>query len=398
MMHDTVREDLQTKVSAGLAPRIRSNAAPAIERKLLAPPPVVKPAIPPKKRVTAGLLSHKTSPTLVEFQNKNASLPDWRIQLQNAVQQRKGGIPETSEAAESTFATLRTAAATQVEVAIDQTSADPRVESAMRRIAESRKTFHDTAPKYKKPVPLRPFGVVSTGRAGSTATATAAAPAKTSFAQKPMLVSAPVSEKRDTNKLPPIEPALKNEPVTENTIIEKVEKSESGSLPAKYSEINRIEIKTEHAEINISEAPELETDEIEDLAPMSMRFGAGLFDFIIGGFAAMLLLSPLAFTSANWFTTSSVLTFAGMFAIALFAYMTSCLGFFGKTMGMRLFQLELVDAVENEYPTLRQAAISSAVFITTLAFAGAGFLTIFFNEERRGLHDLLSGTILVREF
>jgi uncharacterized RDD family membrane protein YckC len=78
--------------------------------------------------------------------------------------------------------------------------------------------------------------------------------------------------------------------------------------------------------------------------------------------------------------------------------MTLCLGFFGKTMGMRLFSLELVDAVENEYPTLKQAAINSSVFLVSLVFGGAGFLTSLFNEERRALHDLLSGTILVREF
>jgi uncharacterized RDD family membrane protein YckC len=58
----------------------------------------------------------------------------------------------------------------------------------------------------------------------------------------------------------------------------------------------------------------------------------------------------------------------------------------------------LVDAIENEYPTLKQAAVNSSVFLLSLAVCGAGFLTTFFNEERRALHDLLSGTILVREF
>jgi len=67
-------------------------------------------------------------------------------------------------------------------------------------------------------------------------------------------------------------------------------------------------------------------------------------------------------------------------------------------MGMRLFSLEIVDAMENEYPTLQQAAISSSLFLISLAFAGSGFITAFFNEERRAIHDLLSGTIVVREF
>jgi uncharacterized RDD family membrane protein YckC len=140
------------------------------------------------------------------------------------------------------------------------------------------------------------------------------------------------------------------------------------------------------------------SEEIEDLAPFSMRFSAGLFDLIIGAFAAGVLLSPLAFASEDWFNASGLLTFVCGWAIVLFIYMTACLGFFGKTMGMRLFSLELVDAVENEYPTLRQAAVNSAIFILSLITLGAGFLAVLYNEERRALHDLLSGTILVREF
>lgn len=389
MMNDTIR--VQTKISARLTPRINTSTA------LAPPPPSIKPPVTAKKRVTGNLFSCKTSQTLVEFQNKKTSLPDWRIQLQNAVQHRKGGSAETPVFTESSPAALKVAAdAPPAEIEIDQAIADPRVANAMRRIAESRKTFHETAPKQKRPVPLRPFGVVSAGKAFSNSTATAAAPARISLAPKPVLVKSPVAEKRDTNKLPPIAPAPEKQTAT--PVLENVEKILSGSLPTKTAAIHRIEIKTETADIPVSEAPEFQTDEIEDLAPMSMRFGAGLFDFIIGGFAAMILLSPLAFTNANWFTTSSILTFAGTFALVMFAYMTACLGFFGKTMGMRLFQLELVDAVDNEYPTLRQAAINSSIFILTVPFAGAGFLAIFFNEERRGLHDLLSGTILVREF
>src|SRR5206468_893790 len=95
-------------------------------------------------------------------------------------------------------------------------------------------------------------------------------------------------------------------------------------------------------------------EEIEDLAPFSMRFAAGLFDLIIAGFATMLLLSPLAFINDNWFTSTGLLTLVSSFATVAFLYMTVCLGFYGKTMGMRLFSLELVDAIENEYPTLKQ--------------------------------------------
>ena len=406
MMNDTVREDLQTKISTGPIPRFEAKATPLPERRPVPPRPATTPPVVVRKHITAGLVSQKTSPTLVEFQNKNASLPDWRIQLQNAVQQRKGGHTEAAVTAAANnagnqfpnnrVATLKAEIVPRTLPEITAEISDPRVASAMRRIAASRNTFLETDVKPKKPAPMRPFGVVSPNNNGSAA---ATAPARVDAAPKPKLVSPPPqAEKRSTNKLPPIETPPETAIMTAKPVISRVEKIESGSLPTEFPEIKRIQIKTESAEIDNFETQEIEKDEIEDLAPFSMRFGAGLFDLIIGGFISMLLLLPLAFTSGNWFTTTGLLTIAATWALVTFLYMTACLGFFGKTMGMRLFVLELVDAVDNEYPTLRQAAVNSSVFIVMLAFAGAGFLTVFFNEENRALHDLLSGTILVREF
>jgi uncharacterized RDD family membrane protein YckC len=129
-----------------------------------------------------------------------------------------------------------------------------------------------------------------------------------------------------------------------------------------------------------------------------MRFGAGLFDLIVGAFISMLVLAPFALNGADWFTGSGALLAGAVWAAVMFVYMTVSLGFLGKTVGMRLFSLELVDAVENEYPTLYQAAVNSSLFLLSLLFLGAGFIPVLFNEERRAVHDLLSGTILVREF
>ncbi len=418
MMYDTVREDLQAKVTSGrLAPRVEAKAEPlpqtmpgAVAQRVteVAPQNVMrKPPPPVKKNETSDLVSSKTSPTLVGFQSKNAALPDWRIQLQNAVQQRKGG-----HAAPVTLSTLDNGthyptnggAALKVEI-VQRPEAqptpeisDPRVASAMRRIAESRDTFLEADKKAvaPKPAPAKsyPFGVVpSIGR-----TATAAAPPRINALPKPTLVRASpvvVAGKRDTNKLPPIN--FRPEMVSE-TVEPDSESTVSQTLPSEFTEIKRIRIRAEHTQTEDVDADDTQTDEIEDLALFSTRFGAGLFDLIIAGFASLIILSPIAFTRGEWLTTAGLLTFTGVCAIILFFYMTVCLGFYGKTMGMRLFSLELVDAVENEYPTLHQAAVSSSVFILSLVFGGAGFLTVFFNEEKRAAHDLLSGTILVREF
>ncbi len=402
MMHDSVREELQTKITPVVLPRIVSREQPKPVREPIPQRPLMV-AMPIAKRTeTADLAVSKTSPTLVEFQNKNASLPDWRLQLQNAVQQRKGGQSVISAQNDDRTYPTNGGAALKAEIVmppapeVAQNISDPRVANAMRRIDQSRQTFSEPQVAPKKPVMARPaparsfpFDVV----APSSRTATAAAPARTPVTSeampRPKLV-VPVAEKRDTNKLPPIERVIKIEDLVE-------EKVTSGALASEFAGIGRIQIKAEHHEIDEADV-EIFDDEIEDLAPFSMRFGAGLFDLIISGFASMVILAPFAFTVSSWSTASGVLIFAATCAIVSFAYMTTCLGFFGKTMGMRLFSLELVDAVENEYPTLQQAAINSSIFLVSLPVCGAGFAAAYFNEERRALHDLVSGTIIVREF
>jgi uncharacterized RDD family membrane protein YckC len=64
---------------------------------------------------------------------------------------------------------------------------------------------------------------------------------------------------------------------------------------------------------------------------------------------------------------------------------------------MRIFSLELIDAEQNAVPTVHQAAVSSAVYLLSMTFAGIGFLTIPFNEEKRAFHDIVSGTLLIRD-
>lgn len=394
MMNDTVREELESKIMTATPRRMEMRPETATERT---------PPRPARRQDTDGLVAPKTSPTLVEFQTKNATLPDWRLQLQNLVQQRKG---VQSAAAELVSAggptTLASAAAiTAPSKRLESTpgieSADPRVVNAMRRIEESRKAFLPvenghvgTSAAKSIPNHQQRFNVVSPTMAASPARAAVTAQPKPQLVM-PLLQMA---KRIDTNKLPPLAKAIEHVVKIEDPAAEKIN---TGDVPIECGDIKRIHIRADHAEI---EDPEknIVDDEIDDLAPVSMRFSAGVFDLIIGAFAAMLMLSPLAFTSGNWFSASGLLTFVSMFSIVMFLYMTVSLGFCGKTLGMRLFSLELVDAVENQYPTMRQAAVNSSVFLLSLVFAGAGFLTLLFNEEKRALHDLASGTILVKEF
>lgn len=396
MMNDTVREELQSKITMGARSHIGLQPAPSIAK------PTAKPASDAavvarttSRTVTAGLVAPKTSQTLVDFQNKQTALPDWRLQLQNAVRQRKG-LSDMSSAVEQPLSiAVPTAAAAPAEQAMKVQPSDPRVAKAVERMNASRAKFTEEAVRPRKPQPpvMRAaatslkFGVVST-------TGTAAAPAlsRVEPAARPKLVVPPPTAKRITSKLPPVASV-----VTAPPEIEEPQKIAKPEVPFEAAEIDRIRINVSQDAV-AAEAPGSYEDDIDDLAPYSMRFGAGLFDLIIGAFIAMVVTSPFILAGGDWSTSGGVLLFVGVWAIVLFLYMTACVGIVGKTLGMRLFSLELVDAFENEYPTLQQAAINSAVYLITLPLAGAGFVTMFYNEENRALHDLLSGTIQVREF
>src|SRR6186997_1787787 len=119
MMYDTVREELQTKITSGPLPaakvKARTEATPQ-PRPSIPPPPFTAPRVE-RRAQTGGLAASKTSPTLVEFQNKNASVPEWRLQLQNAVQQRRGGQPQAAEAGTRPQFNAHGAAALKVESA-----------------------------------------------------------------------------------------------------------------------------------------------------------------------------------------------------------------------------------------------------------------------------------------
>lgn len=408
MMNDTVREELQTKITTGAIQRAEVVPSP----KPLAEKSVIKAEPPIRRAETAELAIAKTSPTLVEFQNKNNIVPEWRLQMQNAVQQRIGSAATAVKMAPSTdfpisgATALKAQPVKRAEQIVESEISDPRVASALKRINDSRKTYLPPAKAWKKSshnisAPMKPYRVVT-----EQAKATPASQPPETVKPEPKLnvLSMP---KRITTELPKLDPAIEKafETSSEPVAIESLQPSIVGAETSKaiserqteFAEIKSIRIKAEAIEIETL-AQEEAADEIEDLAPFSMRFGSGLFDLIIGGFATLLLLSPLAFMGGNWWTAGGLVMFASVWAVVLFLYMTTTLGFYGKTFGMRLFSLELVDAVENEYPTLHQAAINSGLFIITLPFVGAGFLTVLFNEENRALHDLVSGTILVREF
>jgi uncharacterized RDD family membrane protein YckC len=67
-----------------------------------------------------------------------------------------------------------------------------------------------------------------------------------------------------------------------------------------------------------------------------------------------------------------------------------------RTLGMRLLRMRVID-LYGDPPTVLRCAGRTAGYLASVATLGLGFLWIGFDSEKRGLHDWLSGTYVVKE-
>ena len=421
MKNDSVREEHIVKVSSRLKPlnnemKEKSSALNNFKQQTAVSGSSVSSE---PKHHTTEITIKMTSPTLVDFQHKDEAIPEWRLKVQNAVRRRQGKTEATAETVSlpSVQQKLQGETATEVvglsnkskkilatsganalkaEAVIETLPSKQKhsaLNSALQRIEESRQKFLIEEKPAVPPTILEPpannkhpFYLASKQAEVVPAAVKASVnpPVKPKLAPPLKLDSEPL----DTNKLPPLPPEIKSSFGFAQRLINNF----VGAAKAE-----KIEHKEEAKAAEIVETEEI-IEEADDYAPLSIRFNAGLFDLIIGSFLSLILIAPFAISGGTWFTFGGVSAFLATTAIVMFIYLTTTIGFYGRTFGMRLFSLEVVDIEGEEYPTMHQAAVSSAVYLLSLFFCGVGFLTVFFNEESRAAHDLVSKTIVVKEF
>ena len=393
MTNDSVREELIGKVSARLKPIISENRENQMMNKPLptAPPEIISPPIiETPKPVTTEIAAQATNPTLVEFHSRNATVPEWRLQLQNVVRRRQDkSSPPVEETLVAPRAKLVTSGANALKAetmaeAKPAYNKNPDLARALERIEKSRQKFlveEKIAPAPVAPKSNKNYKLYIASKTNEADLQPAAVNAPVGSFAKPKLAATPVFEKvkLDTNKLPPLPNSANFAEQTAEATIHTTLKTDVEPLK------------------NVENAGVENIEEYDDCPTFAMRFNAGLFDLIIGSFASLCLLTPFMLMGGEWLSGAGFLAFAATCAIVMFLYLTTAIGLYGSTFGMRLFSLELVDIGGDDYPTFHQAAVSSSVYLLSLAFAGTGFLTVFFNEDKRAVHDLVSGTIIVKE-
>jgi uncharacterized RDD family membrane protein YckC len=99
---------------------------------------------------------------------------------------------------------------------------------------------------------------------------------------------------------------------------------------------------------------------------------------------------PMQYAVPDSVNTTMNLIFAAVATI----YLTGFLWAHGQTPGKALLRLRVVNS-DGLKPDLLPALARSLVIVLSLSLLGLPFLAVFFNAQRRGLHDLAAGTCVV---
>jgi uncharacterized RDD family membrane protein YckC len=135
----------------------------------------------------------------------------------------------------------------------------------------------------------------------------------------------------------------------------------------------------------------------DDRAPRTKRAAAALFDLLIVAFLCAPCAAVIELTIGDWSEPRVMGSMAGIVAVVIFLYHTCSVALASRTFGMKIFGLHAVDANKASVPTTWQCARRALFYLLSLATFGLGILYSLVDAEGRTVHDLLSGTVVVKE-
>jgi uncharacterized RDD family membrane protein YckC len=141
-------------------------------------------------------------------------------------------------------------------------------------------------------------------------------------------------------------------------------------------------------------APEVTYD---DRAPRAKRMLAALFDLLFVAFLCAPFAAVIELTISNWGDPRVSGSMGGIVLVMMFLYDVCSIALAGRTWGMRLCSLHAVDARTASVPTTWQCVRRAFIYMLSLATLGLGILYSIFDAEGRTAHDILSGTVVVKD-
>jgi uncharacterized RDD family membrane protein YckC len=338
------------------------------------------PTVSVKQATTAN-----QTPSLLEFPgiNRNA-LPEWRKELNERVrekQERRAREAALEAKGQPTVTVDDTDAAQPILELLPQAELpplNPIVEAALKRIERA----HLESTSYSQ---------------GNAALATAVAyKEQTTFAEPdetPRLGSSAVE--------PAWEPIVETPPAekTHNLAVVKNSMTTKEDGKAFITKPKRLIGECNDPALNyLDSVPTgllVERSEYVTASTVRRAFAA-----IVDLTLVLALTSPLfalnSLTSLEWQNWRVIAFSAGGFLLMGFLYLTFVTAFTGRTLGMRLCSLRVVDARNGLIPTGSQAAGRAIIYLSSLASAGILLLYALLDSEKNTLHDRFTRTIVIR--
>lgn len=203
--------------------------------------------------------------------------------------------------------------------------------------------------------------------------------------------------------------SLEAEAVTDSFKVPEVSQAAAQSRPALEAETQAAARQPRHISGVLDEfwlerqgielLPKVEEKELtyDDRAPRLKRMAAAIFDLLFVAFLCAPFAAAIELSIGNWNDPRVSSSMGLIAALVLFLYYTCAVALASRTPGMRLCALQVVDARKACVPTTGQCARRALLYMLSLATGGLGLLYSLFDAEGRTVHDILSGTVVVRK-
>lgn len=131
-------------------------------------------------------------------------------------------------------------------------------------------------------------------------------------------------------------------------------------------------------------------------APIFLRILGAIVDLATIGLLSSPVLALTELANLQWRNPRVIAFTAGTFLVISFLYLTVGIAFTGRTVGMKLFSLRVVDARTGLIPTGGQSAGRALLYILSLASAGFALMYTFIDAEKHPAHDRFTRTAVIR--
>jgi uncharacterized RDD family membrane protein YckC len=123
-----------------------------------------------------------------------------------------------------------------------------------------------------------------------------------------------------------------------------------------------------------------------------------LMDLLAISLSVAPFIAVIEFMNGDFSASHTRFAACTMIILIAFLYLTLTQSICGKTFGMMFTNTRVADAITFERPSPTKTALRSIGYIIAFLPLLLGFLIAIVHPDRRGLHDLISGTQVVKDF